>query len=442
MFDRIKLRATGFYSKFLLHVIIPFGDFIFRGIYYKSLIKVRQELNLSFNEIDDLKKKRLAKIISHAVQKSAYYKSLMPIGVINKLEDFPILTKEVIRKEKYNLITRPSRSLICNKTSGSTGIQTEIYISKEEQSLIRAIQTTWWQWAGFEIGYPILQTGLATKRNLEKRLKDFFFRTNYLFAFGLNEENSEDALLWARKKNAFLGGYASSLFILAKYSKNKNIQLKSAVSWGDKLFDHYKKEIESNFKCKIYETYGTAEGFMLAAQYDQEYMYIMDPYYILEILDDNNKPVKDGEIGHVVVTSLLHFSMPLIRYKIGDLAIKLPLEKYPKQKKFQLQLLQKVIGRETDIYTTPNGKQLTVHSFTGILEYYPEVKQFQVAYNQFGKIELRYVKTELLTEKIIDQIKLKLNELANEDLKIVFREVDLIIPSPSGKPQILIKENI
>ena len=45
----------------------------------------------------------------------------------------------------------------------------------------------------------------------------------------------------------------------------------------------------------------------------------MDESYIVELLVDG-RPAEPGEVGEVVITDLNNFSVPLIRYRIGDLA--------------------------------------------------------------------------------------------------------------------------
>jgi phenylacetate-CoA ligase len=227
---------------------------------------------------------------------------------------------------------------------------------------------------------------------------------------------------------------------LSELAENTGIKMKSAVSWGDKLFDHYRKNIERVFGCRVYETYGTGEGLMLGAQKDLEYLYIMDPYFVVELLDNEGNEVEDGQIGHVVVTSLIHKSMPLIRYKVGDLAIKLPIKLYPEERALGLTLFQKIIGRETDIVETPLGKKLIVHSFTGVFEYYPEIRQFQVVQLNKGLLTIRYIIGADFKPVVLDKIKNQLDTCAEEILNIEFVRVDKILPSKSGKPQIVIKE--
>jgi len=433
------------YTIILKNIILPIGERIFVTNYLSNIKKYR---NITFNkeyEILEYQKNKLIEILSNAIDNTLFYKEkvelyseLEPIDLLKK---FPIMEKTVLRENIDNLLTQEKNKLICNSTSGSTGIQTNVFISRDEQSQIRAVQTLWWEWAGFKIGEPILQTGLATSRSLEKKLKDFFFKTYYLFAFGLNKENVQEAFKWSRKHKPFLGGYASSLFVLSQLAKEeKPIKFKSAISWGDKLFDHYKKNIEKVFGCKIYETYGAGEGLMLASQKDLDYMYIMSPCVYIEILDDDGNEVPDGELGHVVVTSLIHKAMPLIRYKLGDLAIKLPRSEYPQNRELALPILKKVIGRETDIVKTPLGKKLIVHSFTGIFEYYPSIKQFCVVQENIKGLNIQYIPGINFESSVLDELKSRLLELIDEPFEIEFELVEEIIPTKSGKPQIIISK--
>jgi phenylacetate-CoA ligase len=431
------------YPRLLQNIILPFGDKVFRSTLSGDIQCVKEILEQPSLTIQKNQYEKLNNHLGWITEHSSYYKHL----VLNKrenpylwLKEFPILTKGIILNHTDLMLTEPREKLICNSTSGSSGVQTNIYINKKEQSFIRALQTTWWVWAGYVMGNPIFQTGLATHRSFEKRLKDFFFRTHYQFAFGLTEDNTKEGFRWARETKPFLGGYASSLYVLSELAEYKGVKMKSAVSWGDKLFDHYRKNIERIFGCKVYETYGTGEGLMLGAQKDLDYLYIMDPFFIVELLDDEGNDVEDGKIGHVVVTSLIHKAMPLVRYKVGDLAVKLPRNQYPLERELGLSLFQKIIGRETDIVETPLGKKLIVHSFTGVFEYYPEIKQFQVLQRTKELLIIRYIIGANFEPTVLKKIKNQLDSLAEELLNIDFIRVDEISSSKSGKPQIVIKE--
>jgi phenylacetate-CoA ligase len=44
----------------------------------------------------------------------------------------------------------------------------------------------------------------------------------------------------------------------------------------------------------------------------------IDEFNWIEVVDEKGRPVRDGEIGRILITSLLKFAYPLIRYAIGD----------------------------------------------------------------------------------------------------------------------------
>ncbi len=190
----------------------------------------------------------------------------------------------------------------------------------------------------------------------------------------------------------------------------------------------------------MHETYGSAEGLMMGEQKDLDYMYIMSPNVFVELLDDEGNEVPNGQMGNVIVTNLNAFAMPLIRYKIGDLAIKLPKEYYPLNKDLAFPLWQKVVGRDTDLVTTPSGKYMVVHSFTGIFEHIPQIRQFCVIQESPNGILVKYIKGEGFKQDILKTIEQKILSNLNEAFIIQFHEVDHIPATKSGKPQLIISK--
>ena len=235
-------------------------------------------------------------------------------------------------------------------------------------------------------------------------------------------------------------GYASSLFVLAqtaeKYSLNVTFDL--AMSQGDKLFEHYRKKIESVFNCKVVEDYGLNEGIMIGQKKDLPYFYIYTPSVYLEIVDEFDQPVPDGTMGRIIATKLDGYAMPLIRYNTGDLGIMLPRAEYPPERDLQFPLLKTVIGRNTDIIKTKDGKSLIVHSFTGVFEFFPEILQFQIIQDSVEDVIIKYIPSDSFYLPVLDKIEKMLRERTNTDLFIKWKRVSSIPSSKSGKPQIII----
>ncbi|QOD61504.1 phenylacetate--CoA ligase family protein [Polaribacter haliotis] len=436
------------YNVFLENIILPLGDFFNKSTYLEQLKYWRKLDSFSEDQLETLQKENLEKILQFSTKNITAYNNISLTGEnpFDWIHQFPILSKEDLKTNSEKYLYTNKKGLVKYSSSGSSGVQASVYMNKKEQSNIRAILSHWWEWSGYKIGSPIAQTGITPQRGFLKTIKDILFNTIYINAFSHSQEQLKVLCnkLKKKKNKFYLAGYASSLNIIAEYVlKNEiDIQLKSVISFGDKLFNHYKKNINKAFNCNVMDTYGCNEGFLIASQKDLEYKYIMSPHVYLEILDDNNKPVKDGEIGNVVVTRLDCFSMPLIRYKIGDLAIKLPRNEYPENREFNYPLLQKIVGRETDIIYLPNGKNMVVHSFTGIFEYIPEVKQFQVVQNDLDSITIKYIKSNIFTEEILEKVTKELQKyIKDSNFSIIYQEVEFIAPSKSGKPQ-MIENNI
>lgn len=414
------------------------------GTPYMSLIREWQQLEkLDAETIQTIQQKKLHEILSYAQRRVPGYQSISSEA---KLHNFPIATKAMYRENEDQWIASGyiKGDLIIEKSSGSSGVQGKVYMSKAESMSEIAHQTYLWTWSGYQPGDLLLQLGMTPNRGVFKKTKDLLFRTYYKQAFNLNKDDVIKNLhtVQGRKVNIFFGGYASGLYEYAQIAKAQNMKgvcFKAVISWGDKMFDHYRGLIESQFHCKVYDTYGTTEGFVIAGQCEYGTYHVLTPHIYLELLDDYGKEVAPGEWGYVVVTRLDAYAMPLIRYQLGDLAIKEdPNKSCDCGRPFPM--LRKIVGRDTDVVRLSSGKTLIVHFFTGIFEHIEEIRQFQVVQNEKDFFTIRYI-TELTDNKVVDvlkDVKRTMDEKAGETLRVYFERVEEIKPSPSGKPQIVI----
>lgn len=433
-----------FYNWFLQRIMLPAGDFALGTNFSSRVAEVRNETLLGFEALSKLQEYRLKETLTFATTTSLYYKNLKVEAVEKPYEwvkRFPILDKSTLKTNTEAILTTPKKKLIKNSSSGSSGVQTVGYYSQYELDTFRAIQTVFWEWGGYQLGDKLIQTGMGLNRSKVKRIKDFILRTHYMLAFNPDPEQVKKTFAKIPDNTYRFFGYASSLYVYAQIAKNLGIngpRFKSMVCWGDKMFPHYREMIKEQFGCEVIETYGAAEGFQMAGQKDLPYMYLMAPWVYMEILDDNGNEVEDGEIGHVVVTSLIARAMPMIRYRIGDLAVKLPKNEYPVKRELNLPLLKKVVGRDTDIVKTPNGRWLIVHTFTGVFEYYPEIKQFRIVQRDLDMFNVEYIPGNAFYLGVLEKISSHLKQVINDDsISWSYVEVSEIPNSPSGKPQII-----
>lgn len=430
--------------KFLLEkAILPLGDRVEGGNFMHWLQQYRREQWLSAAELNRLQRQRLTQMLAFARAQTPFYADL-PKALDNPFEDikqFPILNKSTINKNIERLVTKPQEKLIASSGSGSSGVQGTVYLDKSAQASQRAMQLLWFEWCGYQLGDSILQTGMTTNRGFIKSLKDRWLRTTYIPAFNLDRASLNAILRQAEKHpQKYLFGYASSLFVLAQTAMKlgfSTVNFKYAVSWGDKLFPHYRQQIRQAFGCETLDTYGCTEGLMIGAQCTFGKFHLCSNQNYLEVVDDDGQPVSAGTMGKVVATRLDNFAMPLIRYYLGDLIELDSAEPTVCECGRALPLLRRVIGRDTDIVRTCSGKQLIVHFFTGIFEHVPEITQFQIVQKHLSGIDLYYIPAPGFNAELRRKIEKRIQDKLQENFFIQWIETDFIESTKSGKPQII-----
>ncbi len=425
-------------------LILPFGDLIFNTNFVKQIKFWRKFDSYTELELQQYQELQLRKQLLYAIENLEKYKDIQVSSsesTFNLLSRFPILTKDDLKENPEKLIIKNNKKAFKIFSSGSTGKSTAVEMDKIDLISLQALSFHLYELCGFKMGAPVLQTGISPNRTFFKKLKDIFLGVLYVpvFSLGKSELNTICKKL-VSKSNFVIIGYPSSINIIALHAikNNYKIELKTVICLGDSLFEQYRSNIKRAFNCEVYETYGSSEGFQIGFQVDLDYMYQYSPQVYLELLDADGFPVKDGEIGQVVVTRLDNKHMPLIRYNVGDLAVKLPKSRYPKRRKFNFPLLEKVIGRNTDIVLLRDGRKMIVHSFTGVFEYINEIKQFRILQKNRDGIEIEYIPATNFKGSVLNEARIKLQEyIQDEKFLIIFKEVDEIKSLKSGKTQII-----
>lgn len=431
------------YGQIIEKTVLPIGDLVEGGGFMQWLQLYRREQWLPAEQLQELAKIRLAKILSHARRNVPFYRNL-PDALDDPYKDirqFPIMRKSLVRDNAERLMVAAKETLIPIASSGSSGIQGTVYMDKSALSSQRAMQMLWFEWSGFKIGDRVLQTGMTLQRGFIKSAKDLLLKTEYIPAFNLENGYVEGVLRQLMKSpRQYLFGYASSLNLIAQTALElgiTGIKFDYAVSWGDKLFPAYRAKIERAFGCQTIDTYGCTEGAMIAAQcrFGRYHLSVNQCY--VEVVDDDGHAVEPGELGHVVATRLDNFAMPLIRYYLGDL-IEMEsenLEHCPCGRRSPA--MRRVIGRDTDIVLTRSGKRMIVHFFTAIFEFIPEIKQFKVVQRNLDEMEIHYIPGQNFNPEVLARIEEKIHLHLNEKFPVKWIETDEIKPTKSGKPQII-----
>lgn len=436
------------YQRLCQHVLLPISDLLLGYDVSRRFDELRAFQYRSRQEIDEYRRRRLQALVQFAVERVPFYRdyfrsralSADSIASLDDLWRLPIIGKTDLRERGHSLMVEGYRGPIyAMKSSGSTGVQTTVYLDAACNTEVFATQLLYLSWGGFAMGTPHLQTGMSLKRGVVRTLKDLLFRCSYMSAFDLTDAKLAAALQTIeRRKIQMIMGYASSLYVLARYLKRlqRPLRLTSAFIWGDSLFPHYRDVIEEMIGCRVTDCYGLGEGLQCAAQcerYDalHEHMHGV----VMEIVDRDGRPCPEGELGRIVVTRFEPGPMPLIRYDTGDVAMFVPGTCECGR---QLRRVSRVQGRATDVVTTPGGDRLIVHVFTQIFEMIPAIRQFQVRQSQPDSIRILYVPAERFTPEILDIVRQKIAQHCRQPPHIDFERVEEIPLEQSNKRRFVI----
>ena len=137
-------------------------------------------------------------------------------------------------------------------------------------------------------------------------------------------------------------------------------------------------------------------------------------------------------MGNIVATLLTDYSMPIIRYEIGDSGA-LTNKKCSCGR--GMPMLKSVNGRTIDIFKTATGEKIYGDYFTHLFYTEKDVKQFQVIQHSYEKIEVKIVFFESVTDKeqIYKRISDNIRKIMGNNVMIEFSDEKDIPVSKSGK---------
>jgi phenylacetate-CoA ligase len=247
--------------------------------------------------------------------------------------------------------------------------------------------------------------------------------------------------LFNRWRPDVLVAYTNPLDAFARWLEERSLQPfspKSIVVGAEKLHGFQRERIERVFRAPVFETYGSREFMLVGAECDHHQgLHLTAEHLIVEIVDEDGRRVVDGEEGQVAVTDLYNYALPFVRYLTGDRAVAgfgqcacgrgLPL-------------LQKVVGRQLDILTTPSGRQIPGEFFPHLIKDFSAVRRFQVIQSSQDRIELKLVVSQDWSKSARDRLQRLIEDQLGNGVQLELREVDEIPLTAAGKLRVVVNE--
>ncbi|WP_158848836.1 CoF synthetase [Algibacter sp. L1A34] len=395
--------------------------------------------NSSFSSLQKHQEPILDKLLQMAVYNSDYYSSYKNF---KSLKDFPVVNKLII-KDNFNKMTfyDEDKAFIPVKTSGSTGAPFKIYQTKRKKIRNTADTLYFAKLAGFTLGEKLLYLRLWAAYYKKSKIISWFQNTEQLDVSDLNDIYTKTLLDRLQKDKSVKGwiGYPSGFDVICNYLDRVNAKplecnIKSIIAIAEGLSPEIKSKMEYYFKAPTVSRYSNVENGIIAQQMpDDDCFRINWGSYIVEILDlEKDIPVKDGEIGRIIVTDLYNLATPMIRYDTGDIGAFENNTNTPNS----IPKLKSIQGRKMDALYKTNGDMLNPFTMHAYVYDFPEIKQLQFIQHEEKKYEIKvntdvkFVNEAALTDKFRNDI--------GKDALIEISYVNEIPSLKSGKRKISI----
>lgn len=399
-------------------------------------------------ELENFRDARLRELLVHAYSRVPYYRKLFDRhrlhprhvrGAID-LDLIPLTSKEELRalpEAKVLAQGLDHSQLQSVRTNGSTGEPFVVRRTRLEQCYHDLFRYRWRRQLGLGWQERIAVVGLIpdpAKRKISGGLSS---------ALGVHRMRRIDGMKQPGDIVRQLEDFQPDMVvgppgILCRVAEQLLSDGKAAfhprilVSGGEVLTPLMRRRLSEGFGVAPTQTYACHEVPLMGWECSVTgEIHTCDDGCIIEILRDG-QPVKPGEEGEVVVTNLHAYAMPLIRYRLADVAVRgadqclcgMPFS-----------TIRAVRGRMIDYFPLPDGRVL--HPYNIVDSFLPEVepwiRQYQLVQDLPHRIVLTLVTRGEPTLPIEQQIRHRVTRLLGSSIDFQVKVADEIPLGPGGK---------
>jgi len=417
----------------------------------------------SKSEIKEFQEKELRSLLKYLKKNSPFYKkwfvkhniNLLDIKRLEDLVKIPVTTKDDL--QKYNndfFCVDPSKIVDYVTTSGTTG--KPVFFGLTDKDLDRLAYNEAISFACSNVTEnDVIQLMTTIDRRFMAGLA-YFLGARKLSAGIIRVGAGIPELQWdsIRKFNpTYLIAVPSFLLKLIEYAENNDIDInkssvKGVICIGEPLKNQdftlnvLSQKVKSKWDIDLFSTYASTEmGTAFAECEHQQGGHHHPELIIVEILDEEDNPVKEGEEGELVVTTLGVEAMPILRFKTGDIV---KAHCAPCKCGRNTLRLGPVVGRKkqmikykgTTIY--PPAMHNLLNDFSEIENYIIEIDNNEIGTDKITiKIGSNNISEDLI-EKLKDHFRAKLRVSPQIEFVSV-KEINVLrFPKMSRKPLLFI----
>ena len=359
-------------------------------------------------------RQRLTEVVEYARSRSAFYQRLYAgIDEVN-LDALPVIDKATVMEHFDELVCDPRLTLQALEehldglegdelyldeyrvlaTGGTTGRKGVFVFSRPEWRELVAGFYRMSDYVGLRPRLfrrvPITAVGASRPAHSTYRLSSSadtgIFRVQRLSA---TSPLDEIVVALNAHRPEFLYAYSSmtSLLAIEQVEGRLDIAPRIVVTSGETPTGDLAAAVREAWGGAWFELYGTTETGILGVHCSEHTgLHLFEDNFIVEVVDENHRPVPAGQTGdHILLTSLVNRTQPLIRYVISDLVTIRP-EPCPCGRPFRV--VAGIEGRNDDILRLPgrDGSQIVVHPLVlrSPMAAVPGLREYRILHDDRG----------------------------------------------------------
>ena len=289
---------------------------------------------------------RLREVIEHAVSASPYYREALGGDALAedvRLEDLPTLSKQTLMEQFDRVVADPRLRLAALEahatgpdpgsrfegafhvfsTSGTTGRRGVFPQSAAE--FVRWVAAAWRvrRRFGLDQGTRFVGIGAPTPLHITQKLFAAFGgfgNGRPTLAVTTPVPELVATLNDDRPESIVTVPSIAGLLAEEQLAGRLSIELRGIMLGGEVLTDDLVRRVDEAWGTEPVEVYASTEALIIASESpDRVGLEISDDLVVVEVVDEDDRPVPPGIPGYrVLLTSLIGRALPLIRYELSD----------------------------------------------------------------------------------------------------------------------------
>lgn len=392
---------------------------ISRKVYY--LLNSYRNVGISESEIREFRKERIEHILEYAYEYSSFYRMKMNDGAIKpeEFDDYSDLkaldiTERDELRNNLNSVKTMIEEFTKYSSTGSNGDKFNITYDEQAADWREAVTVR----TELRKGYRPFRKIAELTGNPQTRIGSIF-RPKVAIPRDLSIEQQKQILIDENPSCLIYGAHI--LFRICKTlseEEKKSLNIKKVFNNGELMTEKMEEYISSELGAEMHDVYETAEVGQIAWNCPEGGYHINEDLVDLEIVDESGQEVDPGEMGDAVVTGLVNRSVPIIRYRIGDVVVK---GKNNCSCKTEFGKIRSIEGRTENLIENDEGEIVTPREIIDKLANFTELKKF--LFETDGEsYTLKFVRGEDFKPSLLDKLSEEVAELGFDE--VVFDEMN------------------